>query len=267
MKKIAIIGLLSLGLAGAAYAQGTLVFNNNAAGTVVAHIWSPDPTTPNVQTTGNGSIDTPVGATVYNGMLIGGATGTEPSSALSAPYTGINYTFGNNFTAQIYALWTTGSTVQPLGSLVPVSQYVTTMRTATVSGAGPGFIIAVSPSPDPGIPNPNAAADSASQTSIDNRATVALACWYNAGGTITSLAQAVAAGVPEGESAAFNINNLGEPSSIETAYNGVPTAATQPAYMTHLTSFDLVAPVPEPSTIALGVLGACAFLARRRMKK
>jgi len=87
MKKIAIIGLLSLGLAGAAYAQGTLVFNNNAAGTVVAHIWSPDPTTPNVQTTGNGSIDTPVGATVYNGMLIGGATGTEPSSALSAPYT------------------------------------------------------------------------------------------------------------------------------------------------------------------------------------
>jgi len=40
--------------------------------------------------------------------------------------------------------------------------------------------------------------------------------------------------------------------------------------MIGLTSFDLVVPVigpeptPEPGTIALGVLGACAFLACRR---
>ena len=34
-----------------------------------------------------------------------------------------------------------------------------------------------------------------------------------------------------------------------------------------ITSFSLrYSPVPEPSTIALGVMGVCAFLARRRMK-
>jgi hypothetical protein len=93
-----------------------------------------------------------------------------------------------------------------------------------------------------------------------------LAAWYNAGGTITSLAAAKAAGVPYGESAAFNVTGLGEPSSIMTAYNGTPTAASQAAVMRNLQSFSLTS-VPEPSTIALGVMGIGAFLARRRMLK
>jgi catalase len=36
-------------------------------------------------------------------------------------------------------------------------------------------------------------------------------------------------------------------------------------FSSYLQSFNLTA-VPEPSTIALGVIGACAFLARRRKK-
>jgi hypothetical protein len=254
MKKIAIIGLMSVCAAGA-YAQGTLVFNNNVAGTIVTHIYSPNPSSPAVEVTGNTPTETPGGTAVYGGTPIGGSSG-----AAGLP---VNYAFGNNFTAQIYALYTSGNTVQPIGSLVPVSQYVTTL--ATTAGQGAGFIVAVSPANDPGIPNPNASSDAINNGTVDNRATVSLAAWYNAGGTITSLAAAVAAHVPEGQSAVFNINNLGEPSSIETEANGTPTAGTLPANMLGLRSFSLTA-TPEPSTIALGLMGACAFLARRKKK-
>jgi hypothetical protein len=254
MKKITMIGLLSLAAAGA-YAQGTINFANNAGG-FISHIWSPDPTTPSVQTTGNTATDVPAGVAVYNGTKIGGSSG--------AAGTPINYAFGNNFTVQLYANAT--GTGKALSSLVPVASYITTL--ATTSGANnAGFIVANNLIPDPGIPNPNADADALSGT-LDNRATAALACWYNAGGTITSLAAASAAEVPYGESAAFNVTGMGEPSSIMTDYNGTPTGATQAAYLSNLKSFDLVgSAVPEPSTIALGVMGACAFLARRRNKK
>jgi hypothetical protein len=253
MKKITIIGLLSLAAAGA-YAQGTVDFANNGGG-VVSHIWSPDPTTPSVQTTGNTATDTPAGVATYNGVKIGGSQGTDSGGT-------INYSFGNNFTVQLYA--NAAGTGKALSSLVPVTSYISTMAT-TGGAANAGFIVAHNLSPDPGIPNPNADADALNGT-LDNRATCALACWYNAGGTITSLAAASAAGVPYGESAAFNVTGLGEPSSIMTDYNGSPTGATQAAFMSNLKSFDLTA-TPEPSTIALGVMGACAFLARRRNKK
>jgi hypothetical protein len=261
MKKIAIIGLLSLAAAGA-FAQGTLVFANDVPGTIVTHIYSPDPTTPSVMTQGNSAIDTPVGSTVYNGSLVGGATGTEPAGALSAPYNTslINYTYGNNFTAQIYAIVNVSGAAQPWSSLQPVSSYITTLATSANPGAG--FIILGNLTPDPGIPNTGY--DAINQV-IDNRATISLAAWYNAGGTINSVAAASAAHVPYGWSTPANLAGLGEPASVETAYNGSPSGATQAKNPIGITSFDLaIAPIPEPSTIALGVLGACAFVARRR---
>jgi len=76
--------------------------------------------------------------------------------------------------------------------------------------------------------------------------------WDNQGGTITSFAQAsTTANVRFGSSATpFNIS--------------LTTAPATPATMTGLTSITL-AVIPEPSTIALGILGAVgAFLLRRR---
>jgi hypothetical protein len=201
---------------------------------------------------------------VYNGAMIGGASGAEPAEA-DLNLNLINYTYGNNFTAQIYALANPSGGVLPFTSLLPVSQYVTTL--ATTASQGPGFIVAASPADDPGIPNTGY--DFINQV-MDNRATVSLVAWYNAGGTINSLAAASAAHVPFGWSTPFNLAGLGEPASVETAANGAPTPATLPRNMIGLTSFDLVVPVigpeptPEPGTIALGVLGACAFLACRR---
>jgi hypothetical protein len=255
MKKIAIIGLLSLCAAGA-YAQGTLVFYNNVAGSIVTHIYSPDSVTPAVQITGNTASDYPVGSQTYpHSVLIGGSSG-----AAGLP---INYSFGNNFTAQIYA--DANVLNASASSLTPVASYITTLSIQSGNGQGPGIIISGNLSPDPGILYANTYSDALNNGTLDNKATVALACWYNAGGTITSLAAAQAAGVPFGESPTFNMKNLGEPSSIMTALNGAPTAATSAGNMASLQSFSLQQ-VPEPSTIALGVMGACAFLARRRKK-
>ncbi len=263
--RILVVGLLSLCAAGAC-AQGTLVLFNNIANSVVTHIYAPDPVALELET-GNGANDYPPGSTVYNGAMIGGATGAEPAEAdwnLGL----INYTYGNNFTAQIYALANPSGGVLPFSSLLPVSQYVTTL--ATTAAQGPGFIVAVSPAGDPGIPDTGY--DAINQV-IDNRATVSLVAWYNAGGTINSLAAASAAHVPLGWSTPFNLAGLGEPGSVESAASGGPMPATFPRNMIGLTSFELVVPsigpglTPEPSTIALGVLGACAFLACRRKNR
>jgi hypothetical protein len=268
MKKLTIAGLLSLCAVGA-YAQGTLVFNNNVAGSIVTHIYAPNPSNPSVETQGNGSTaltgDYPNGTTVYTGFTpIGGSSG-----AAGLP---VNYAFGNNFTVQIFALGednpANDGSFNPLyhgvntlfSSLQAVSQYTSTM--ATSAGVGAGFIQSVSPSGDAGIPNAGYNANNQNGASVDNVAALSLACWYNGGGTINSLSAASAAGVPYGWSKVFIANNLGEPASVMFAYNG--TGASTPGNLKNLTSFSLVTPVPEPATIALGVMGACAFLARRK---
>jgi hypothetical protein len=84
--------------------------------------------------------------------------------------------------------------------------------------------------------------------------TIAIAAWNNEGGTITSLAAAQAAGDPWGISALANITSVAAPST--------------PALMSTASdlnlSFSLGTAVPEPSTIALGVMGISALLFRRR---
>jgi hypothetical protein len=82
-------------------------------------------------------------------------------------------------------------------------------------------------------------------------AAVAIAAWNNEGGTIQSLAAAQAAGAPWG------VSNVGA-----AALLGGGTF--QPPSPTGLESFSLIAAVPEPSTIALGVIGASALLFRRK---
>ncbi len=226
MKKILAITTLSM-LAVGAFAQGTIIFNNNNAGTAVSHVFAPQTDNPALQLTGNRSQDSfPPGTTVYNGGFLGGGT-----SGL--------YTTGTRYTAQI---WSAGGTGQPLSSLVPITQYTTTMR----NNGGAGFIQSFSPTGDAGLTN----------TSSGN-ATVQLRVWDNQAGTGSpDWATAVANNAARGSSIAFDVTGL---------WNGTGTPGPS-VNMLGLTSFNIVA-APEPSTIALGVMGAAAFLMRRRNKK
>jgi hypothetical protein len=84
-------------------------------------------------------------------------------------------------------------------------------------------------------------------------ASVAVAAWQNSGaaGAATTLAEAQADGYAWGLS------------DIATA--NLATGVNQPGFLpTTITSFSLATTVPEPSTIALGVIGASALLFRRR---
>jgi hypothetical protein len=273
-----------------------------------AQVFSPNPGSPALEEQGN-TLDqntwaglSTAGSVSYGGVPIGGSsyTGTTPVSFSDAGAS--VYTYGNLFTAELYALSTTTSQAVPpgttLGSLSPVTQYQTTFATSdstlsrTPFGAG-YFDEAIVPTPDTGIPgtgyigNASLIGTRSAQTGpayLGNNAAAAVVAWYNGGGQFATLPAAQAAGVPTGSSSIFEINGLVEPSSVMTQdNNGIPTlpqAAT--AFLegysngtnTYLQSFSLTvgpnfgsAPAPEPGTLALGLLGSCAFLARVRKKK
>ena len=316
MKKIAIIGLLSLVAAGA-YAQGTIYFyNDTGTGGLVTHIYSPDPTNPHIETQGDNAADldasgyttlygseaaaaaavNPTGAIVaYNGTPIGGSSFSGTATAANWTTIANLYTYGNLFDAQIYALSAGDganadsvysqyesalgtspaaalATLPAFTSLNPISQYITTLQVTGGASVG-GFVI--SPTfpggVDVGIPGTgylgNGTTPQKNGLYVANNVSAAVAAWYNAGGTINSLGAAMSAGVPFGNSAVFLDTGLGEPLTVNSAANVDSRESSEPSDMSNggnggLTSFDLTA--PEPSTIALCVLGAGAFLARRR---
>jgi hypothetical protein len=266
MKKAVIIGIASLVSFGA-FAQGTVAFYNDA-GNSLWQIYSPNPASPNTEQTGNTSSQNPVGTQTFGGTAIGGSLYNSSVSGPAPSTIGVGsplYADGNLFTAEIYALGTSNQGTMPaFSSLAPMSQYVENFTTTL--GSANAFLSQVNPANDPGVPftgyDPNA---NSGNGGIDNAAWMGVAAWYNAGGQYTTLAQAQAAGAPWGESLVYRIRNLGEPASVETELNGTPTAGTPSPYLVGMQSFSLAA-TPEPSTIALGVMGVGAFLARRRKK-
>jgi hypothetical protein len=232
MKKTLIVGSLLAGATGL-LAQGTLNFSDTTSGYQI-HVYAPQLADPTVQLTGNTPTDKPAGTqTGYTGGLVGGSG------------TGNSVANGNDVTFEVYALGG-GTSAAAASALQALSQYTSVGYTIA---AGAGLFHAVSPAGDTGIPN-SAATDTA---------TVALAAWYNGGGSYTSLAAAQAAGVPAGESTPVFLTALG---------GVVPPAGGTPGLPPTLgvQSFSLTAS-PEPSTIALCVMGASAFLLRRRMSK
>jgi hypothetical protein len=240
MKKILITSLLSVGALGA-YAQGTLNFTDYDYGTISTHIWSPSPTSlSTTQVHGNTSTDFPAGSTVYTGAVkLGG----------SSANTGANGIFGNgnNFTVQLEALGGATTSVA-LSSLLPVTQYTSHINT-TPSGAGQWTPPTISGA-DPGIPGAGGTAPTAD---------FAVAAWYNGGGTgdaTLAAAQADKNGI-WGESSEVVNFALTPPASITGKPQGFNSDETAG-------SFSLQANTPEPSSIALGVMAAGAFLARRR---
>jgi hypothetical protein len=161
MKKIALVGLVSLCSIGA-YAQGTVYFYPYALGAGVdAAVYSPNPATPTVQEQGDTAAQNTLagnGSTgvTYAGTALGGASYTGGSAPASIGPTSTYYQYGNLFTAELYALSTSTSTAIPdgttLASLSPVTQYQSTFPTDT-TGIGAGYFKSANPgSDDPGIP-------------------------------------------------------------------------------------------------------------------
>jgi len=101
-------------------------------------------------------------------------------------------------------------------------------------------------------------------TGSGSPATVQLYAWYNDGGKYTTYASALAAGVPTGFSTTGNVT-LGGPGSPPATPASLPTGTGA----NQIGSFSVsgTSTVPEPSTIALGVMGASAFLLRLRKKQ
>jgi hypothetical protein len=263
MKKLLIAGMTFAGAMGL-FAQGALEFtdanvksgNQNAADSIW-HVWSPDLVNPTSEYQGNTSVlynsttqlgDYPVGTQVYTGTMIGGYTtgGTSSSSwANGANYSAALYaapgTLANNPTSTAL----NGGLVLVAGSLTPFSTAGNAYNAGLIAGAPISLLIPnTSFNGDTGPNGPLGANDPTS-------ATCQMAAWYNNGGTITTLAEAIAANVPSGYGNAFTVNGLGG-------------GSVTPPNSLGGRGFSLTTAVPEPSTIALGVMGACAFLARRR---
>jgi hypothetical protein len=180
-------------------------------------------------------------------LLGGSSTGPAPTLANYAAETGN----GNDWTVALYGAPGAGASQ---GSMVLLAQTIGGSNYATATFAGGGST---------GDPKAGTWLTGVYGTIVGTAApgngapvSVQLAAWYNDGGTITSLAQAQADLVPWGESAIVN-DTAGGPNATGPA----ATAANLPA----IPNFD-VSTVPEPSTIALGVMGASAFLMRLRRK-
>jgi hypothetical protein len=92
-----------------------------------------------------------------------------------------------------------------------------------------------------------------------NEATIQVYAWYNGGGMIT-LREAMASGPEYGEAFPWGASAPGN-TALGGATGGAPLA---PVVMPNLGNIDIPLVLPEPSTIALGLLGAFAFLFRRQ---
>jgi hypothetical protein len=183
----------------------------------------------------------------WNGSAVGGTAAHTGTTADTAA--------GSDWTVELYGISGSGAA---LSTLVPAVLDGTTSTpvTATLAGGGTG--------PYLGQWLSTAIGDISGTTLAGQAATVAVAAWYNNGGTVTTLAAAQAAGFANGFSATGNVTTGGPQAS------GPPvTAPALPVLGNGIISTVGTVGVtsPEPSTIALGVMGASAFLMRLRKKQ
>ena len=179
----------------------------------------------------------------YNGTAVGGSAAHTGTSADTAA--------GSDWTVELYGAPGSGVAV---GSLVPavLDGTTSTAVTATLAGVGAPYL---------GQWNSGAIGDIPGSTP-SSPVTVAVAAWYNNGGTITSITAAQAAGFANGFSATGNVTAGGAPNlpaALPVLGNGTINTLGNVGGGTGPTT-------PEPSTIALGVMGAGAFFARLRKK-
>jgi hypothetical protein len=234
MKKILIIGSLLVGAAGL-HAQGYL--NWNANGSWVVSFLSPDVNTPNTVFTGDSAFDVPAGTTTYTGGWIGG--GASPGTgvgATPASFQGVNYQNAANFEVGLYMDTSAGAVTTDITTGTPLA-------TAGIS--------------DGGLAGIGSEAEDPSGT-VGEAVNLGLAAWYTDGGLYTSYAAAKTALQPAGYNVSTGTQTLGSLTGTPEAINGSTIG---------LTSFSLATAIPEPSTVALGVIGASTFLMRLRRKQ
>jgi hypothetical protein len=185
----------------------------------------------------------PVSYGGYSGYEVMGNSGngysTSPGSATYLPTSAL----GNGYSVQLIIA---GGRGDALSALSPAGPVYSTWIDPT---AGDPFLGKPNNWDDAGFWN---AFGLVNFGSPGEAVTVAVAVWDNEGGTVNSVAAAQAAGDPWG------VSNTGN----DTLTGGRYIPANLPAT---IESFSLASNVvPEPGTIALGVMGASAFLFRRR---
>jgi len=244
MKKTLTLTVMTL-LAGAmsGYSQGQLSIAEVLGGSFAIQVW------------GQQSLAASTVAVAYNGYTTKEVMGDSSNpnntwiaagNTATATYTGSALGAGN--TVQLLAASGSGDA---LSSLVPVPAanggIITTWYTGnSLTGQG-GYWAGLN----------------TVTLGYTGAATVAIAAWNNEGGTVSSLAAAQAAGDPWG------ISSLGtiELTTAPTTPGLLPIPGNPAGIGTYVSggieSFSLGV-VPEPSTIALGVIGASALLFRRR---
>jgi len=253
-------------LAGAAsiYSQGQVNYSDYNPGATTGfniHIWSPGPADPTVEVSGNSTTpfttspsglvgDAPTGTVNpgYTGQLIGGA-GTPPGSAT------LDYADGDSFDVELYAA--AGNTVAAgFFSLSPIPGTLCHLADASFGGAYAGMYF--------GTGNGLVTLDGTGGTPVvpgGSPATFALACWFNGGGTYPTLAAAVA-GVQPWAFSPLGTENVGG-GTVHPPF--LPGLGDPNTLAGGITSFSIVL-VPEPSTLALFVIGASASLMSLRRK-
>jgi len=255
-KSITTIALLA-GAMGV-YAQGTIILSDYGNGVGTIDIFAPQLATPSVQTYGQSAVDSPTGTTVYTGAPLGGGTGAVSSTDTAN---------GSLWTVAFYAAPGVGNTTglaaaEAAGTPVATSLFQTSggtgLANAGTAGQDSAGIWAL---------NFGAATATTLPAGFNGGATIQLEAWYNGGvaspaNFATQFAASPVQGVSETESLSFL---GGEGSPPDTTFSpalqgGVPGIVISG---TPITSFSLET-TPEPSTIALGVLGASTFLFRRR---
>jgi len=258
-------------LAGAVsvYSQGQVNYTDYNPGATTGfniHIWSPNPAAPGVEQTGNSSTafsgsalagDAPAGTmNSYGGVRIGGSG--SGAAAQATPGTAASgYANGDNFDVELYA---GAGTLTSFASLTPVSSTLTTLADGSFGASYAGLYF----NSGSGTLKLNGTGTGGQAPTVagGSAATFALAAWYNGGGTVNSLATAIADSYPYGVSP-LGSENVGGGTGNPPFLPGLGDTATTSG---GITSFSLVTATPEPSTIALGVVGASAFLMRLRRK-
>lgn len=237
-KTLTTITLLAGAVAG--YSQGTVNFNTYVPGTYVQRIYAP-------QLNGVGNTTVSYGGYTTTEMTGSTASGAAPKEKPvgTTVYTG-GYLTGTEYDAQLLA----APGVATLANLSPIGAPI-----SFLSGTAPLTSGLVN---QPASPT-STATPTIPGTGANGSATVAIAAWDTVGGQYTTLAEAQAAG------AAWGISPLVTLSETGGGITSPPNLAgsTGVTYTGAATSFSLGS-VPEPSTIALGVMGASALLFRRR---
>jgi hypothetical protein len=231
MKKILLIGAALMLLARAAFSQSEIVFDNlaNASGT-------------------QGEFPGVIRAPIFNVDPNNRNANKQGNTAAGLPMGTATYggavLAGTGFTATLWALNSANVTGNAdANNLALVG--TTLMRTST-TGTSAGRVMGSAVNPL--IPDV--------RPGTTDRGSFQVRVWDNKGGTITTWSQVMADNsVARGYSTVFTVPwALTQPGALGT-----------PSNLEGLQSFQLFIPVPEPSVIALGVLGAgCLFLLRRR---